>query len=220
MYQLLNRREVIVVEGPGEIRDGIRAMQDLWEYWVFLQTVRLCNEKFGEPPNQQLKSLAKPISDNRIRLELPQQTTIEYSNGLLVSYEPIIVKTPSESWRRLCLAPIDYEGSNWKRTPDVVLFRPGPVPRAVVLDAKYVGKGYVEEDSIKIHKSYGRLTFEDKSVRSEVFAVHTHEGFQAHYAGHGHFAMWPGNSINAEQVFEFLFPEDLPQTANAATSTE
>jgi len=207
LYQFLVRRETMIIEGPGEIREGIRAMQDLWEYWVFLQTVRLCNEKFGEPADRQLQSLVRKISARRIRLELPPQTTIEYPNGILLAYEPQLNKSSEQSWNHLCLAEKGYETDNNKRTPDVVIFRPGTNPRAVVLDAKYVGRGMVDGDSISIHKKYGRLSYRGKSVRSEVFAVHTHEDMEAHYAGHGHFPMWPGNSINGREIFDFLFPE-------------
>ena len=217
MYQYLNRRESIIVEGPGEIRQGVRALQDLWEYWVFLQVVKLCNAKFGEPPNHQLKSLARPISGGRIRLELPPQATVEYPNGLLVSYEPLILKDSDQSWRHLCLADKSYEAPHWKRTPDVVLFIPGDDPRAVVLDAKYVGMKMIDADSITIHKRYGRLTYRGKSVRSEVFAVHPHEHLRAHYAGHGHFAMWPGHSINGDEIFDFLFPGGSKEEVDASS---
>ena len=83
---------------------------------------------------------------------LHPQATIEYPNGLFVSYEPLIKKNADESLMRLCLAEKDYEGTQWKRTPDVVLFKPGDIPKAVVLDAKYVGAGRIEGEVFRSTK--------------------------------------------------------------------
>lgn len=197
VYQVLMRPELEPTEGPGELRLGVQGMIRLFEYWVFLQVLIQCASRFGPPEPPGFAPLARPLPGGRARLDLPAGTTVTFPGNVHVAFEPSITAR-GDGWMGLEYVPhpdpTKYQG---RATPDVVVFADGDDPWALVVDAKYVGRSWVERASADIHAKYSRMRRLGIPVVRNVMAVHPHQGLQAHWAGYGHLGMSPGGGIPA-----------------------
>jgi len=77
-------------------------------------------------------------------------------------------------------------------TPDVVITVGGPPPRLLIIDAKYVARGFVESEAALVHARYGRMLFQGEPVVEGVLAAHPHTGLAARWVGYGHLPFVPG----------------------------
>lgn len=192
VYRILNRPELAATEGPGELRLGVPALPRLYEYWVFLRVLLASLERYGRPEGSAFDALAVKLPGRRRRLELPPGTTVTFPGPVHVAFEPRITAR-GDGWMGLEYVPHpDTERQQLVATPDVVVFRPGSSPWATIIDAKYVGRHFVESDAAKTHEKYARMRWKGTPVVRNVLIAHPHAGFANHWAGYGHVAMTPG----------------------------
>ena len=186
----IDRPQAVVTEGPAELRLGLRALPRLYEYWVFLQVLRAAIDHYGAPDTD-LRDLAVPQQD-RLLLELRSGTEVRFPGDVLIAFEPRI-DSAGLGWQGLELVPsADERYESLVAMPDVVVLRTGPVPAALVIDAKYVARGWVERDAATIHAKYARMRLNGVPVVREVLAAHPHAGLANRWAGYGYLPFVPG----------------------------
>ncbi len=192
VLRLLSRPEAQATEGPGEARLGVKGMIRLYEYWVFLQVLAACRNKYGPPIESGFDVLGTRTASGTTRLEIPQGTTVCFADGVRVGFEPRITSS-GRGWCELENVPHpDKKLAQQAITPDVMVLRPGPDPAAVVFDAKYVGRHWVEREAVKIHARYARIRLCGRPVVRHVVAAHPHAGIDYLWAGYGSVPMIPG----------------------------
>lgn len=192
--RLLDRPELGATEGPGELRLGVSALTRLYEYWVFLKVLEAAQRTYGPPLGRGYASLAVRTSRGA-RLEIAAGTTVEFPGQVHVAFEPRITQTGS-GWMGLeYVGPVPLVGapSQTMATPDVVVFRAGDRPSAVVFDAKYVGRHFVEQDAAQIHRKYARIRCSGRPIVRAVIALHPHVGYSNIWSGYGHIGLAPGS---------------------------
>lgn len=199
VHRLLRRPELEPTEGPGELRLGVRGMVRLYEYWVFLRVLQACVRAYGTPLAPGFAPLAVPLRDGRRRLELPPGTTVTFPGRIHVAFEPRIT-TRGDGWMGLEYVP-HPDPARFQRvaTPDVVVLRDGPRPQALVVDAKYVGRTWVESAAAATHAKYARMRLGGVTLVERVLIAHPHAGLDVSWAGYGGVPMVPGTAL-----------EDLP----------
>jgi len=192
VLNVLDRPEAHATEGPGEARLGVKGMIRLYEYWVFLQVLAACRNKYGPPIESGFDVLGTRTASGTTRLEIPQGTTVCFADGVRVGFEPRITSS-GRGWCELENVPHpDKKLAQQAITPDVMVLRPGSDPAAVVFDAKYVGRHWVEREAVKIHARYARIRLCGRPVVRHVVAAHPHAGIDYLWAGYGSVPMIPG----------------------------
>ncbi len=192
--RLLRRPELGIVEGPGALRLGLAGMVRLYEYWVFLQVLRAARRRYGAPISSGLSALAVRTGPGRVRADLPRGTTITFPGPVHVAFEPR-VELGVDSWMGLRISPHPApEHRHGLATPDVVVLALGARPRAVIFDAKYIGRAWVERAAWDLHAKYARLVHEGRPAVANVLAVHPHADLLAQWPGYGHLGLAPGYS--------------------------
>ncbi|MFT4187521.1 MAG: hypothetical protein QM621_02950 [Aeromicrobium sp.] len=190
--RLLTRPDLAPVEGPGEIRLGVRGLSRLYEYWVFLQVLLQAREKYGDPIAGGF-SVLRAETARGPRIDIPAGATVRFPGDIRVAFEPCVTTRPADSWAGIeYVRHPDPERAQGRATPDVVVLRGGVRPELLIIDAKYVGQVFVEKDAVKIHDKYARMLLGQTPVVSQVVAVHPHHRLAArHWAGYGHMPMNP-----------------------------
>jgi hypothetical protein len=169
-------------------------MVRLYEYWVFLQVLLACQRRYGDPLDGGFTQLAVSTDRGTKRLDLPSGTTVTFPGPVHVAFEPQI-DTAGRGWMNLELvAHPDQERYQGLITPDVVVFRPDPVPWVTVIDAKYVGRGWVERSAWDMHSKYSRIRSAGTPVVRHVMVAHPHDDLEALWAGYGYVTMRPGRT--------------------------
>jgi hypothetical protein len=192
LYQTLERPQLAFTEGPGELRLGVRGLARLFEYWVFLQVLRAAEAVYGPPIGDGYRNLALRTRAGTARLQLPAGTTVMFPGPVHVAFEPFIT-TRGDGWQRLEYVPHpDPDRAQLAATPDVVVLRLGSNPWATIIDAKYVGRHFVERDAARLHDKYARIRLDGRPVVRHVLAAHPHAGFANLWAGYGHVPVTPG----------------------------
>ena len=185
VHQALSRSEAVITEGPGDLRAGIKALDRLYEYWVFLKVVERMSERAGGLADGQVGQLATRLPGRHVRLELPPGTTVRLANGTEVAFEPTIATNPRQSWHGLELDPHpDPDRAQSFVTPDVVVWLPAPPPNVVVIDAKYRGRHQIDAAAVDIHARYSRFRFRGSRAVREVVAAHPHPDLAYSYPGY------------------------------------
>lgn len=198
--RLLDRPEAHATEGPGEARLGVKGMIRLYEFWVYLQVLLACREKYGPPVEPGFDVLGTRTASGTTRLDLPQGTTVHFEGGVRVGFEPTVTAS-GRGWCGLENVPHpDSRVAQQTITPDVVVLRLGSVPAAVVFDAKYVGRHWVEHEAAKIHARYGRIRLRGRPVVRHVVAAHPHAGIDYLWAGYGSIPMIPGKPADLSNL--------------------
>lgn len=198
VFQVLNRPELEPTEGPGELRLGVPALSRLYEYWVFLHTLRAARGLYGPPVGPAFEQLATRVKGNRRRLQLPAGTTVRFPGPIHISFEPEI-RANGRGWMGLEYVPHpDPDRQQLLATPDVAILdlRADDRPSLTIIDAKYVGRSFVEHEAARVHAKYARMRLGGTSVVDRVFAAHPHRGFSRIWAGYGHFPMVPGDPVD------------------------
>ncbi len=200
VLRILDRPEAYATEGPGEARLGVKAMIRLYEYWVFLQVLEACRQRFGAPLDPGFEVLGQMTRGGITRLEISTGTTVRFPNGVHVAFEPQITSS-GRGWQGLENVPHpDSAMAQQVITPDVVVLRLGSAPEAVVFDAKYVGRHWVEFEAAKLHARYSRIRWQGIPVVRHVLAAHPHEGIDYVYAGYGSAPMIPGKPTDLSNL--------------------
>jgi len=200
VLRVLDRPEAHATEGPGEARLGVKGMIRLYEYWVFLQVLLACRQKYGPPIDHGFDVLCTRTVSGPVRLEIPQEATVGFAGGVCVGFEPRI-NSSGRGWCSLENVPHpDKRAAQTLITPDVVVLREGPTPSAVVFDAKYVGRHWVETEAAKIHARYSRIRLHGKPVVRHVLAAHPHAGIDCLWAGYGSVPMIPGEPADLSKL--------------------
>ena len=190
--RILDRPEAHATEGPGEARLGVKAMPRLYEYWVFLQVLGACRERYGAPGDPGFAVLGSRSRSGTVRLGIPTGATVTFPGDVHVSFEPRIMAS-GRGWQGLENVPHpDRDLAQDLITPDVVVLRGGGDPSAVVFDAKYVGRRWVEFEAAKLHSRYSRIRLHGRPVVRNVLAAHPHRGIDFLWAGYGSVPMVPG----------------------------
>lgn len=196
VLRILDRPEAHATEGPGEARMGVEGIIRLYEYWVFLQVLIACSEKYGPPQEPGFSVLSEMTQVGTTKLTIPNSATVTFNSDVHVGFEPEIFSS-GLGWQGLENVPHpDNRKSQNRITPDVVVFRSGEEPSAVVFDAKYVGRPFVEFAAAKIHAAYSRMRLRGVPVVRNVFAVHPHIGIDFHWAGYGSIPLVPGKETD------------------------
>jgi hypothetical protein len=205
VHQVLHRPELDATTGPGELRRGVTALPTLYEWWVFLQVLVAATGQYGPPLPPGIEALAVRRPGRRPRLELPAGATVTFPGPVHVAYEPQITAR-GDGWMGLEYVPHpDPDRFQAVATPDVVVFRAGSRPWLTVIDAKYVGRGFVEGDAARAHEKYARMRWRGEPVVRNVVVAHPHEGLSFQWAGYGAVTVCPGGPIDR-------FPLPLPLT--------
>jgi hypothetical protein len=192
VLRMLDRPEAYATEGPGEARLGVRGMIRLYEYWVLLQVLDACRQRYGTPIEPGFAVLGRTTRAGTTRLEIPPGATVHFEGDVQVAFEPRITAS-GRSWGGLEHVPHPHrEHEQYVITPDVVVLRLGAEPALVVFDAKYVGRHWVDYQAAKIHARYGRIRLHGKPVVRNVVAAHPHRGIDQLWAGYGSRPMIPG----------------------------
>ena len=61
-----------------------------------------------------------------------------------------------------------------------------------MIDAKYVGRPFVEMEAARVHEKYARMRLHGTPVVRDVLVAQPHEGYESRWAGYGYVAMRPG----------------------------
>lgn len=216
LYQTLERPELAFTEGPGELRLGVRGLVRLYEYWVYLQVLRAAEALYGPPIGDGYRRLVVRTRAGTARLDLPAGTTVTFPGPVHVGFEPLIT-TRGDGWQRLEYVPHpDLDRAKLAATPDVVVLRTGANPWATVIDAKYVGRTFVERDAARVHDKYARIRLDGTPVVRHVLAAHPHIGFSNLWAGYGHIPMTPGIPV---PPLPLPLPHTDPNPDQAGTPT-
>ncbi len=200
VLRLLDRPEAHATEGPGEVRLGVKGLIRLYEYWVFLQVLEACRQKYGPPIDPGFDILGRRTRTGTTFLEIPKGAIVRFPGDVHVAFEPQITSSGS-GWQQLENVPHPDRGLAQNLiTPDVVVLRRAPIPTAVVFDAKYVGRHWVEFEAAKIHARYSRMRLQGKPVVRHVVAAHPHEGIEYMWAGYGSVPMIPGKPTGLREL--------------------
>lgn len=176
--------DAALTEGPGELRLGVAAIDRLYEYWVFLQVLLATEARYGPPLGAGYRPLARKLPAERLRLELPAGTTVEFPGGVHVAFEPLITLSGRGSWFGLAATPNPLARRAQETfTPDVVVLHRGAAGHAVVIDAKYRARHAIDHALGETHAKYGRLTHDGHGIVDSVVVAHPHEGLTLRYAG-------------------------------------
>lgn len=182
-------------EGPGELRLGVRGLVRLYEYWVFLQILLVCSALYGPPLGEGFSALGRRIRGGGYRLELPAGATVTFPGPVHVAFEPVITAR-GDGWMGIEYVPHPEPAHVQARaTPDVVVFAPGRQPWVTVVDAKYVGRAWVERSAVALHTKYARMRVGGRPAVRYVVAAHPHGGFTNMWAGYGHLGFVPGQPL-------------------------
>lgn len=196
VLRMLDHPEAHATEGPGEVRLGVKGISRLYEYWVFLQVLLACRQKYGPPIEPGFDFLGRTTRAGTTRLEIPEGATVCFDGGVHAAFEPRITASGS-GWQGLENVPHPKrDRAQHLITPDVVVLRLGPEPSAVVFDAKYVGRPFVELEAAKLHSRYSRIRWKGRPVVRHVLAAHTHAGIDFIWAGYGSVPMVPGEPVD------------------------
>ena len=200
VLRVLDRPEAHATEGPGEARLGVKGMIRLYEYWVFLQVLAACRKKYGPPIDPGFDILGSRTHAGTTRLEIPRGATVRFKGGVHVAFEPRITSS-GRDWQGLENVPHpNPKMAQTLITPDVMVLRLGPSPAAVVFDAKYVGRHWVELEAAKLHTRYSRIRWQGKPVVRRVLAAHPHDGIDFLWAGYGSVPMIPGKPADLTEL--------------------
>jgi hypothetical protein len=195
--RLLLGSEERVTEGPGELRLGIRGLDRLYEYWVFLKVVTALVDLLGPPDPSTLDTLAVRLPGRRVRLDLPAGTTVRYGDGTEVVFEPTISANPAHSWHGLEFSqspiPMFQVG---RLTPDVVVRQPLDRSTLWVIDAKYRGRHVIDHAMVECHAKYGRIRESGAGIVRQVTVAHPHPDLRLDFAGHAAVPFVPGEPID------------------------
>lgn len=192
VMRVLDRPEAHATEGPGEARLGVKGIMRLYEFWVYLQVLRACRERYGSPLEPGFRILGKRSRSGTTQLGIPRGATVTFPGDVHVSFEPRIMAS-GRGWQGLENVPHpDRDLAQDLITPDVVVLRGGGDPSAVVFDAKYVGRRWVEFEAAKLHSRYSRIRLHGRPVVRNVLAAHPHRGIDFLWAGYGSVPMVPG----------------------------
>ena len=200
VLRMLDRPEAYATEGPGEARLGVKGMIRLYEYWVFLQVLDACRQRYGTPIEPGFAILGRMTGSGTTRLEIPAGATVRFEGNVLVAFEPRITAS-GRGWQGLEHVPHpDRRLAQNVITPDVVVLRLRATPAVVVFDAKYVGRHWVDHDAAKIHSRYARIRLHGRPVVRNVVAAHPHSGIDQLWAGYGSRPMIPGESAHVADL--------------------
>ena len=195
VLRILDRPEALATEGPGEARLGVKAIVRLYEYWVFLQVLEACRDRYGDPFEPGFRILGRRSRSGTTRLGIPADATVSFPGDVHVGFEPRITAS-GQGWQGLENVPHpDRQLAQVLITPDVVVLRRGAEPSLVVFDAKYVGRHWVDYEAAKIHSRYSRIRLQGEPVVRWVLAAHPHPGKDAVWAGYGSVPMIPGEPV-------------------------
>jgi len=189
----LDHPAATLTEGPGELRLGVRGLNRLYEYWIFLQVLRAAERALGPPEPPGFDVLARRLAGGRLRLELPPETTVRFPGGWAVAFEPRITRNADSSWMGLEYVP--HPHPDYHRgflTPDVCVFRDGDPGRLWILDAKYRGRHALDGALTETHACYGRIRRRGAGVVEEVAIAHPHPGLTIRWAGQRAVSFFPG----------------------------
>jgi hypothetical protein len=196
---VLNRPELEATEGPGELRLGVPALTRLYEYWVFLQVLVAATQRYGLPEGDGFAQLATPVRGNRKRLEIERGTTVTFPGPVHIGFEPDI-NTRGDGWMGIEYVPHpDPCRQQFGATPDVAVLdlSDGDQPPAMlIIDAKYVGRAFVEHDAARMHDKYARMRLGGIPLVRNVLVAHPHPNLGLQWAGYGHFSLTPGDPTN------------------------
>lgn len=198
VLRILDRPEAYATEGPGEARLGVKAITRLYEFWVFLQVLHACYQRYGTPIDPGFDILGTRSRSGTVRLGIPAGATVAFPGDVHVGFEPRI-EASGRGWQGLENVPHpDRRLAQNLITPDVVVLRRGPEPAVVVFDAKYVGRHWVDYEAAKIHARYSRMRLHGEPVVRTVLAAHPHPGKEALWAGYGSVPMVPGEPVDLD----------------------
>jgi hypothetical protein len=196
VLRILDRPEAHATEGPGEARLGVKAIVRLYEYWVFLQVLAACARRYGPPDEPGFSILGRRSRSGTVRLGIPAGATVSFPGDVYAAFEPPIT-TSGRGWQGLENVPHpDRSLAQNLITPDVVILRRGVEPALVVVDAKYVGRHWVDYEAAKIHVRYSRIRLDGEPVVRNVLAAHPHRGKDSLWAGYGLVPMIPGEAVD------------------------
>ena len=199
VHQVLNRPELEATEGPGELRLGVPALTRLYEYWVFLQVLVAATQRYGLPEGDGFEQLATPVRGNRKRLEIERGTTVTFPGPVHIAFEPDI-NTRGDGWMGIEYVPHpDPSRQQFGATPDVAVLDLSIVDRSpamLIIDAKYIGRAFVEHDAARMHEKYARMCLDGTALVRNVLVAHPHPNLGRQWAGYGHFPLTPGDPSN------------------------
>ena len=200
VLRVLDRPEAYATEGPGEARLGVEAIERLYEYWVLLQVLDACRERYGAPLEPGFRVLGRRSRSGTTRLGIPAGATVSFPGDVHAAFEPRILAS-GRGWQGLENVPHpDRDLAQDSITPDVVVLRRGTEPALVVFDAKYVGRHWVDYAAAKIHVRYSRVRLHGTPVVRNVLAAHPHQGKDALWAGYGMVPMVPGQPAELSRL--------------------
>lgn len=193
----LTRADTVITEGPGDLRAGIKSLDRLYEYWVFLQVVEQLAARSGGLASGQVGQIGTRLPGRRVRLELPPGTTLRFADSTEAAFEPLVSTDPRLSWHGLELDPHpEPQYSQSHITPDVMVWLPAPPPNVVVIDAKYRGRHQIDRATVDIHARYSRLRFRGIRAVREVVAAHPHADRAYSYPGYRAMPFVPGRPVD------------------------
>jgi hypothetical protein len=199
VHQILNRPELEATEGPGELRLGVPALTRLYEYWVFLQVLVAATQRYGPPEGDGFAPLATPVRGNRKRLEIERGTTVTFPGPVHIAFEPDI-NTRGDGWMDIEYVPHPHPSrQQLGATPDVAILDLSAgerSPAMLIIDAKYVGRAFVEHDAARMHDKYARMRLDGIPLVRNVLVAHPHPNLTRQWAGYGHFPLIPGDPSN------------------------
>jgi hypothetical protein len=188
--------DAVVTEGPGELRLGVKAIDRLYEYWVFLKIIEGLAARLGRPDPDDVRQLATHVGAGRVRLELVAGTVVGFADGTEAVFTPTISANPRESWHGLEHVPHpDPRYAQQFITPDTVVWFPGSQPAVTIVDAKYRARHTIDGVAAETHARYGRVRLGGERAVREVVVAHPHPGLVLDWPGYRAVPFVPGDTV-------------------------
>lgn len=208
--QQLIHSSAMIMEGPGALRLGVRGMDQLYEFWVFLSVVRDVERRLGPPRAPGYRVLARRLNGGRVSLEIPPGTEVTFDGGITVAFTPTITKNGVDSWMGLDIAELHHSLAEHPpvpavATPDVVVAHldQDDSVELVVIDAKYRLWHLVDPSLQSVYSRYGRIRHRRRPAVRTVIGAHPHAGRELRWPG-----QWALPLIPGEQLPDDIFPAE------------
>ena len=182
-----------IIVGPGDLRLGVKGIDRIYEIWVFMKVLQAAMNIYGQPLSG-LENLATQTTSDKLDLHIADGAVVVFPGDIRICFTPSIYTNSQWSWEELDFFPNPImEKPPMKTTPDVMVL--GPNDDAIVIDAKYQARHYIDESTAKVHAKYSRYRRQGRGVVAQVLSAHPHADISYQYAGYSALPFVPGHEI-------------------------
>jgi hypothetical protein len=190
----LSQLDAPLIIGPGDLRLGVKGIDRIYEIWVFLKVLQAATIIYGSPVSG-LEQLATRSNSRNLELHIEDGAEVLFPGDIKISFTPAIFTNQASSWEGLdFLSNPSFENPPIKATPDIMIL--GPQNDAVVIDAKYRARHYIDKSTVEVHAKYSRFRRNGIGVVAQVIGAHPHSDIAYKFAGYSAQPFVPGHEIS------------------------